>query len=100
MNSKWHFHYFLTVTWILALRLKPTVVPEVFVVDAMDQLIYYGRINDQYAAPGKYNKTERSADLKMAIEAVSKGALMPYQHKKAVGCIFEAKAVKAEEAKL
>ncbi len=73
----------------LAQRLSPSVYPESFVLDINDKLVYYGRINDQYAAVGKYNNTERSADLQKAITAVAKGQSLPYQHKKAVGCVFE-----------
>lgn len=75
----------------LALRFNPTVVPESFVVDVYDRLIYYGRINDQYEDIGKFNKVERSADLKMAIDAAAKRTTLPYTHKKAIGCIFTPK---------
>lgn len=75
----------------LAQRLQPRVVPESFVINTLDEVIYFGRINDQYVAPGKFNPQERSPDLKLAMEAVSKGENLPVRTKKAVGCIFEAK---------
>lgn len=73
----------------LANRLKPTVVPESFVFDIYDKLVYNGRINDQYADIGKYNKQIRNADLQNAIHAVAKGKDAPSKHEEAKGCIFE-----------
>ncbi len=75
----------------LALRLQPTVVPETFVINQQDNVIYFGRVNDQYEAPGKFNPKERSPDLKIAMEAVAAGKPLEFRTKKAVGCIFEAK---------
>ena len=73
----------------LANRIKPTVVPEVFVFDIYDHLEYYGRINDQFADIGKFNKVARHEELKDAIVAVSKGNKPASKHKVAIGCIFE-----------
>ncbi len=73
----------------LANRLKPTVVPESFVFSIEDQLLYYGRINDQYADIGKFNKHIRHADLLNAITAASKKEIPAIQHQDAKGCIFE-----------
>ena len=80
----------------LALRLQPTVVPETFVINARDEVVYFGRINDQYAAPGKFNAQERSPDLKRAMEAVARGQEPEYRTRKAIGCIFEAKGQRIE----
>ncbi len=73
----------------LAQRLQPTAVPESFVIDKNDTMIYHGRINDQYATIGKFNSKVRSADLQLAIHSVANKLPMPYAYKKAVGCIFE-----------
>ncbi len=80
----------------LAIRLQPTVVPESFVINQLDEVIYYGRINDQYSAPGKFNPKGRSPDLKVAMEAVVAGNTLAAKNKKAVGCIFEAKGLQIE----
>ena len=81
----------------LAKRLQPTVVPEAFVINTLDEVIYFGRINDQYEAPGKFSKNERSPDLKIAIKAVAKNESLEIQTKKAVGCIFEASTHQIEK---
>lgn len=73
----------------LAHRLSPTVVPESFVFDIYDSLLYYGRINDQYADIGKFNKQIRNEDLLKAIRAASRGEFPRHKHQAAKGCLFE-----------
>ena len=73
----------------LAHRFNPTVVPEAYVVNIYDELIYHGRINDQYAAIGKYNKEVRHPDLINAIKAASKKEKPEVSYGEAKGCVFE-----------
>lgn len=75
----------------LAQRMKPTVVPESFVFDIYDHLVYYGRINDQYEAVGKFSKHIRHEDLLNAIQKIgpNKTSTQATKHQEAKGCIFE-----------
>ncbi len=73
----------------LAERMQPSVVPESFVFDINDQLLYYGRINDQYIEVGKYSKHIKSADLLNVITLASEGKKPSITHQVAKGCIFE-----------
>lgn len=73
----------------LANRMKPAVVPEAFVFDIYDELIYYGRINDQFADLGKFNKTARKEELKDAIEAAGKSEKPSVAYAIPKGCFFE-----------
>lgn len=73
----------------LANRIKPTIVPEAFVFDIYDELIYYGRINDQFADLGKFNKTAREEELKDAIIAASNKDVPAVTYTVPKGCFFE-----------
>lgn len=73
----------------LANRIKPTVVPEAFVFDIYDELVYYGRINDQFADLGKFNKTARKEELKDAILAVGNNEDLAVAYATPKGCFFE-----------
>ncbi|MGB0523315.1 MAG: redoxin domain-containing protein [Flammeovirgaceae bacterium] len=83
------FPLLFDATGDLAHRLKPSVYPESFVFDLNDRLLYYGRINDQYSAVGKFNKQIRQADLQNAIRSAAKREIPLVRHQKAIGCIFE-----------
>lgn len=73
----------------LAQRMNPVVVPQCFVFDQFDNRVYYGRINDQYAAIGKFNNQIRHADLLNAIHAAAKGEKLEVSFQEPKGCIFE-----------
>ncbi len=74
----------------LALTLRPQVVPEVFVIDASDRLVYRGRIDNRFAAIGKLRQTITAHDLRDAISAVAAGRTPPRHVTPGVGCVFEA----------
>ena len=73
----------------LANRIKPTVVPEAFVFNIYDELVYYGRINDQFADLGKFNKTARKEELKAAILATASKQKPAVSYAIPKGCFFE-----------
>ena len=73
----------------LAARFKPTHVPEAFAVKSTGELLYRGRIDDWYEAPGKPKATVQSHDLRNAIEAAVAGKPVPIAETKAIGCLFE-----------
>jgi len=83
----------------LAQRLRPTHVPEAFVVDIKDRVAYRGRIDDRFAAVTKLKPTITSHDLRDAIGAVVKSELSSPLRTEPVGCIFEAwdKEIAAED---
>lgn len=72
----------------LAKRIKPTAVPECFVFDKNDKLIYNGRINDYFVQVGKVNKNPKYNELSQSIKAVLTNQLAP-KSQPAIGCIFE-----------
>lgn len=74
----------------LAARLQPTHVPEAFLVDAEDRLVYRGRIDDRFEAVGRLRQKVTSHDLLAAIEAVAGGSEPETARTEPVGCVFEA----------
>lgn len=74
----------------LAIRLRPTHVPEAFVFDDGGSPRYRGRINDQFAALGKRRPQVTSHDLVEALAAVVAGEPVPQAKSEIVGCVFEA----------
>ena len=92
------FPILFDTTGEIAARLKPTHVPEAFVIDARDRVAYRGRIDDQFAAIGRPRARVSSHDLKTAIEATAAGRDPASRHEPPVGCIFEAWNTAAEEA--
>jgi hypothetical protein len=74
----------------LAERLKPTHVPEAFLIGVDDQVLYRGAIDDAFAAPGKPRAKASKRFLEDAISSLVAGndpttSLVP-----PVGCEFEA----------
>ena len=81
----------------LADRLRPTHVPEAFVVDADDRLLYRGRVDDRFEAVGKQRASVTSHDLRDAIHGVAARTLEPTATEP-VGCVFEAWTAPREAA--
>jgi AhpC/TSA family/Copper type II ascorbate-dependent monooxygenase, C-terminal domain len=71
---------------VLARKLGATMVPEVFVIDAQNQVRYHGRIDDQFARRGLRNANPSGIELKDAIAAVLKGAEVKVPFVAVVGC--------------
>ncbi len=74
----------------LALRVRPEIVPEAFVISGRDRLIYRGRIDDRFASIGKLRPVIGSHDLLDAISGAAAGLLSEPVRTRAVGCVFEA----------
>lgn len=72
----------------LAHLLKPTTVPEAYLITPDNQIIYRGRIDDEFFAVGKRKPVE-SQDLKNAIQNLIDDKLPINQYEKPIGCIFE-----------
>jgi thiol-disulfide isomerase/thioredoxin len=73
----------------IARELRPTHVPEVFLLDAKQKLSYRGRIDDWYDAPARPRATVTQHDLRDALEAILKGKSPSVEKTKPVGCLFE-----------
>ena len=89
------FPVLLDVAGDLAAGLSPTHVPEAFVVDDDDRVLYRGRIDDRFADIGTLRKNISSHDLLDAIHAVSGGAAEATRTEP-VGCVFEAWSTERE----
>ena len=76
-----------TANWAEALGARWT--PEVFVLDASDAVVYRGRINDRYFAPGKRRPKTRKRDLDVALRSCLAGDAVKVPVTDAVGCPIE-----------
>ncbi|MEM1297411.1 MAG: hypothetical protein AAGH89_18745, partial [Verrucomicrobiota bacterium] len=74
----------------LALRLKPEIVPEAFVISGADEVVYRGAIDDRFASPGRPRKQASANYLQDAMEAAGRGEEPEIAKTEPVGCIFEA----------
>ena len=74
----------------LAKRLGTRALPEAFVVDGNDRVVYRGRIDNRFESPGKLRGTITETDLANAIEATAAGRRPKVTTTEPVGCFFEA----------
>ncbi len=70
----------------LVRRAHATVAPEAAVFDAAGRLVYHGRIDDWWVAPGKSRSAAQTHDLEDAITAILAGKLPKQAETRAVGC--------------
>ena len=73
---------------LLADACRPTHVPEVFVFDQR-RLVYRGRIDDTYAAPGTRRQKPLVRDLVSVLETLVAGQEVAFHQTKPVGCPIE-----------
>ncbi len=76
-----------TADWAGTLGARWT--PEVFVLDAADSVVYRGRINDRYFAPGKRKPKTKRRDLDAALRDCLAGRPVADPVTDAVGCPIE-----------
>ncbi|MGI9487272.1 MAG: redoxin domain-containing protein, partial [Geminicoccaceae bacterium] len=74
----------------LASRLQPVVTPEAFVIDGDDRMIYRGRIDNRFAAPGSMRRKITSHDLKDFTRAAANRETVEPLSTDSVGCFFSA----------
>lgn len=69
-------------------KLNASVTPEVIIVDDLNNILYQGRINDSYAAPGRIRHGRVKEDLKEALQLIlqEKEVLKPWPEP--VGCFI------------
>lgn len=73
----------------MAKRLNPKTLPQCFVLNVHNEIIYNGRIDDEYVALGTVRKNILNFDLNQAIIAASKNELPKSSFEEPIGCIFE-----------
>ena len=76
-----------TADWAGTLGARWT--PEVFVLDVADSVVYQGRINDRYFAPGKRKPKTKRRDLDAALRDCLAGRSVAEPFTDAVGCPIE-----------
>lgn len=76
-----------TAHWAETLGARWT--PEVFVLNAADSVVYQGRINDRYFAPGKRKPKTKRRDLDAALRDCLAGRPVATPITDAVGCPIE-----------
>lgn len=72
-----------------AQQLDARWTPEAFVLDEQDSILYRGRINDRYFAPGRRRNKTRNRDLRNAISDALNGEVVRVPLTDAVGCPIE-----------
>ena len=73
----------------LARWLRPTHVPEAFVLKRDGDVVYHGRIDDGYESLGKPRAVVRNRELRDAVSAVLSGKPPRKTFARPVGCYFE-----------
>lgn len=73
-------------TWIK--QAEATIAPEAAVFSPTGELLYRGRIDNQYAGLGKRRATVTSHDLRDACEAISAGQPVKEPRTEAIGCLL------------
>ena len=73
----------------LARWLRPTHMPEAFVLKPDGDIVYHGRIDDWYESPGKPRVAAQQHELRDALTAVVAGKFPPKIYAPPVGCYFE-----------
>ncbi|MFN0120886.1 MAG: redoxin domain-containing protein [Blastocatellia bacterium] len=63
-----------------------TVTPEVAVIGKDGAIVYRGRINNLYEAPGKPRRVVTAHDLRNALDAVLQNRAVPLARTTAIGC--------------
>ena len=80
------FPVIMDTTGDLALRLRPRVTSESFVISTADRVVYRGRIDNRFAVVGKLRTRIGSHDLRTVIEALAGGSEPEPHATEAVGC--------------
>jgi len=84
----------------LASVLRPTHVPEAFVLDVSGSIVYRGGIDDTWGSVGRRRARTTQHYLADAINAAWAGQAVPTAQTKPVGCLFEASPENSTGAKV
>ena len=74
----------------LAMRVEPTITPEVFVISPENSVLYRGRIDDRFASITILRGSITARDLLDVIEKLRDGGQITPRRTAAIGCYFEA----------
>jgi hypothetical protein len=85
---------------LLAQALKPSYVPEAFVLDHDGTLVYRGAIDNSWEAIGRRRLKAEKEFLADTIKLASNGKLVVVAETKPVGCLFEMPPKGGEKAKV
>jgi peroxiredoxin len=72
----------------LAKKLEASITPEVFLLNPLQEIIYQGRIDDEFVQVGKRRKHITSSDLKNALQAFQENLPIAVKKTQAVGCFI------------
>lgn len=86
---KSEFPILFDASGLLAQALKPSHVPEAFVLDRDGKLVYLGAIDNSWEAIGRRRPKAEREFLADAITSTSNGKPVPVAETKPVGCLFE-----------
>ena len=67
-------------------RYDASVTPEVVLVDESDNILYQGRINNSFAAPGRVRHGKIKEDLEIAINQILLGRVVAKPWPNPIGC--------------
>jgi hypothetical protein len=70
-------------------RFNATVTPETVVLAKDGKVLYRGRIDDSYAAPGKKRAAVTQHDLRDALDAIAAGRPIKKPETTAIGCLIQ-----------
>lgn len=85
---------------LLAVALKPTHVPQAFVLDRDGRLVYRGAIDNAWEALGRRRLKAEKHYLADAIADAADGQAVAVPETPAVGCLIETPPTKGEKAKV
>lgn len=71
---------------IITSKYNASITPEVIVVDKQDNILYQGRINNSYAAPGRMKHGKVIEDLKINLQKIVKNQKIPKPWPEPIGC--------------
>ena len=67
-------------------RYNASITPEVVIVNEKDEILYRGRINNSYAAPGRMRHGKVTEDLALALQQIVLGKSIPRPWHDPIGC--------------
>lgn len=89
VKYKYKFPYITDYDKELAKSLNATITPEVFLVDNnTDEVLYSGRIDDEFFQIGKRRNVVKNHDLKDALQNLKAGNTINVKNTEAIGCFI------------
>lgn len=67
-------------------KYNASITPEVVVVNELDEILYQGRINNSYAAPGRMRHGKVTEDLDQVLQEIANERSYPKPWPNPIGC--------------